>query len=117
MNDAYSAGFISKLSEHGISLEDFIKLAEEAKKDKEEKDSKEPEEKDTKKDKEPEKDLVKTLPCPGSKIRSGGLGRGLGLGRGAGPIGGMGAGMGRGMGRGRRFTLNQIAEAFNSRQV
>jgi len=30
---------------------------------------------------------VKDLPCPGSKIRSGGRGRGLGIGRGRGPIG------------------------------
>ena len=33
------------------------------------------------------KKKVKELPCPGSKIRSGGRGRGLGIGGGRGPVG------------------------------
>ena len=69
-----------------------------------------------------EKDKIKdsNLSCPGSKIRSKGLGKGLGFGQGKGPVGnpkdGMelsmgdgrlgcgpcGRGLGRGFGRGRR---------------
>jgi hypothetical protein len=36
---------------------------------------------------------IKSMPCPGSKIRSKGRGRGLGRGRGMGPMGCLGRGM------------------------
>ena len=43
--------------------------------------------KDTKKKKKKKVEKKVVLPCPGSKIRSGGQGRGLGRGGGKGPLG------------------------------